>query len=64
MSNTVNPFPRRIRTDLFTPAETAIRNASLEVEKMPADVRLTNAVILLQQARDLVADFVDESLNI
>ena len=35
----------------------------LEVEKMPADVRLTDAVILLQQAKDKVSDFIDEKLN-
>jgi hypothetical protein len=51
--------PRRIRMDLWSPAEKAIGNAVQEVEKMAADVRLTNAVILLLKARDLVADFID-----
>lgn len=54
-----NGFPRRIRTDLFTPAEAAIRNAVMEVEKAGAHPRLTDAVILLQQAQDAVADFVE-----
>lgn len=54
--------PRRIRIDLATPAEAAIRNAMTEVEKAGAHPRLTDAVILLQQALDAVADFVDESL--
>ncbi len=53
--------PRRNRLDLSTPAELAIRNAVDEVEKIGADVRLTNAIILLDQARELVADFVDEN---
>lgn len=53
------PFPRRNRLDLNEPAELAIRNAVSEVEKMPADVRLTNAVVLLDQARWAVADFID-----
>lgn len=51
--------PRRIRLDLMTPAELAIYNATQEVEKIGADVRLTHAVIKLQEARELVADFID-----
>lgn len=52
-------IPRRIRIDLMTPAELAIRNAMLAVEEVGADPLLTDAVILLQQARDKVADYVD-----
>lgn len=51
--------PRRIRIDKLTPAELAIRNAVVLIEEMPADVRLSEAQTLLQQARDKVADFVD-----
>lgn len=50
---------RRIRIDQLTPAETAIRNAIIAVERVGADALLTDAVILLQQARDKVADYVD-----
>jgi hypothetical protein len=52
--------PRRIRIDLLSPAEMAIYNATLEVEKAGADRRLTMATIKLQQARALVADFIDD----
>lgn len=52
-------IPRRIQVDKFTPAEKAIYDAQGAVEAMPADVRLTKAGTLLQQARDAVADFVD-----
>lgn len=55
-----NTIPRRIRLDLNEPAELAIYNAMQEVEKIGADVRLTEAVTLLSRAKDLVADFVDE----
>lgn len=55
----MNNISRRHRLDLMEPAELAIVNAVGEVEKMPADVRLTNAVILLEKARNLVADFID-----
>jgi hypothetical protein len=52
-------IPRRIRVDLFTPAEKAIWDAQQEVEKLPADIRLTEAGTLLGQARNKVSDFVD-----
>lgn len=51
--------PRRNRLDLCTPAELAIFNAMQEVEKAGADVRLTTATMLLSEAKDCVADFVD-----
>lgn len=50
----------RNRLDLYLPAEMAIHNAVQEIETMGADVRLTNAQILLQQAKDLVAEFIIE----
>ena len=57
-----NQFPRRSRLDLCEPAELAIYNATNEVEKIGADVRLTRAVNLLSEARNLVADYIDEKL--
>lgn len=54
-------IPRRNRIDKLTPAELAIRNAMIAVEELPADVRLTEAVVLLGQAQSKVADYVDES---
>lgn len=56
-------IPRRIRIDLLSPAETAIRNAMLAVEDMAADPLLTEAVTLLGQAREKVADYVDKQLK-
>ena len=50
---------RRNRIDLMHPAELSIRNAVQEIEKLPASVLLTEAVILLGRAKDLVADFID-----
>ncbi len=44
----------------MTPAETAIHIAMIEVEKAGADVRLTDAIVLLQQAREKVSDYIDE----
>lgn len=52
---------RRIRVDLLTPAELAIRAAVLVVEEAGAHPLLTDAVILLQQAREKVADWVDKT---
>lgn len=58
-----NDIPRRIRIDLMSPAELAIHNAMAEVEKAGADVLLTKAVVLLQEAKDRVADFVDQEMK-
>jgi hypothetical protein len=52
--------PRRYYLDLNKPVELTIKKAIEEVEKMPADVSLTNAVIHLQDALKLVADFIDK----
>lgn len=52
-------IPRRVRVDLNEPAELSIRNAVEAVESMGADVRLTEAVMLLDKARNCVADFID-----
>jgi hypothetical protein len=51
--------PRRCRMDRMVPAELAITQAMGAVEAMAADVRLTDAGVLLGQARNRVADFVD-----
>lgn len=53
------PWPRRARVDLMTPAELAIMEAIRVVEEAGADVRLTDAVVLLGAAQASVADFVD-----
>lgn len=55
----VDGIPRRCRIDLMAPAELEIRNAVLAVEKLGADPLLTDAVVLLQQAREKVADYIE-----
>lgn len=59
----MNQIPRRARLDLSAPAEVAIRNAMAAVEKLDADERLTNALTKLDDAMDLVADYIDEQIN-
>ena len=59
MSKT-NEIPRRSQLEKITKAEMAIYIASQVIEKLPADTRLTNAVIKLSEARNLVADYVDK----
>jgi hypothetical protein len=56
-------IPRRIRVDLNTGTELAIRKAIHEVESLKADIRLTEASILLQQALNKVSDYIDEQLE-
>jgi len=55
----LSDIPRRICIDKMTPAELAITDAMRCVEEAGCDTRLTEAVMLLSQARDKVADFVD-----
>lgn len=50
---------RRNDTNQWTGPELAIREAMLSIESLDADPRLTSAGVLLQQARELVADYVD-----
>ena len=51
--------PRRCDTRRNTPAELFIRAAVEEFEAVGADPRLTDAVNLLQEAREAVADYID-----
>lgn len=50
---------RRIDILRMTPAELAIRNAVIEVEKIGAHPLLTDAVVLLEDAKRKVGDYVD-----
>lgn len=54
-----NEIPRRNRIDRMTPGELAIREAIRVVEEMGADIRLTNVVVRLSQAQEVLADYVD-----
>ena len=52
-------IPRRARLDLNTSAELSIRAAIDAVEAVGCHLLLTEAVNLLTEAREKVADFVD-----
>jgi uncharacterized protein (DUF433 family) len=52
-------IPRRNCLDRLTPAELAIRAAIDAVEMVGADVLLTQTVVLLGQAADKLADYID-----
>lgn len=52
-------FPTRADILHWTDAEHAIASAIQVVEKLGADVKLTEAVTLLSSAQDKVADFVE-----
>jgi UTP-glucose-1-phosphate uridylyltransferase len=52
--------PRRNRMDKWYPAERAIWDAMQEIERMAADVRLTDAINKLKEAKELVGDFIDD----
>lgn len=59
-ANTTATFPRRNRLDLNTVAEKAIYDAIQEVEKVGADPKLTDIVVMLGKAKELLSDFVDD----
>lgn len=59
----IDGFPRRSRIDLHTPAEAAIRKAVDAVEEAGAHTLLTDAVNLLIEAGNKVADFVESHLQ-
>lgn len=50
---------RRNRIDQYTAAELAIREAMLKVEAAGCDPLLTEAITLLDKAKERVADYVD-----
>lgn len=52
-------LPRRNDLGRMNATELRIVDAMYSVEAMPADQRLTQASTLLQQAKDLVSDYVD-----
>ena len=56
----IDGFPRRNRLDLNTPPEVAIRAAVRAVEAAGCHTLLTEAVVLLGQALDKVADYVEQ----
>ena len=59
----MSDIPRRKQYNLNTNAEIALRAAMLEIERMPADVRTTQAVLLVESARNIIADIVDENIK-
>ena len=58
-----NEIPRRAYVDRMVTAEKAIMDAVNAVEQMPAHPLLTDAVVLLAQAKDKVSDYVDLKLT-
>jgi len=56
------PFDQTRRCDILKMSvqELSIHNCIIDVEKMGADVRLTDAVMFLQAAKESVADFLDK----
>lgn len=55
-----NHIPRRNQMQQWTPAEIAIFGAMQAVEAAGANPLLTEAVVLLEQAREKVANYVDQ----
>lgn len=60
IQDTSGRIPRRNRLDLMHSSEKIIVDAVQEIEKLPADVRLTDAINYLHKAKDKVSDFIDD----
>lgn len=56
-----NDFPRRNITSLHTPAEAAIRNAVMELEKVGAHPNLTAVLCYLNKGQEILADYLEEN---
>ena len=61
--NQNSAIPRRCQLDLNEASEIAIQNAVDEIEKLGADVTLTDAIQLLSKAKELVSNYIDEKLK-
>jgi hypothetical protein len=59
-----NGIPRRSNMLRWIPAEKSIHDVIQQVESLGAHIRLTDAVVLLTQAKDAVADWAEETGNI
>lgn len=57
-------IPRRTRLDMMTPPEHTLRNAIQIIEDLGAHPLLTDAVVLIGQAKDKVSDWVDKENRI
>jgi hypothetical protein len=60
---TVDKFPRRNQRQLLTPAEIAIQDAIIVLDKAGAHPLLTDALDYLKKAQSKVADFVDKRIE-
>jgi hypothetical protein len=55
--------PRRNNLQLMTPIEHTIFDIMQDVEKLGADILLTQAITKLHEARELVADYIDRPIK-
>lgn len=59
MQTVEHNIPRRCRVDLLTPEELKIRDTMIALEAMVAHPLLTDAVSLLSEARNKLADYIE-----
>ena len=58
-----NTNKRRFNLAFCSASELAIKKAMQEVEKLGADDKITEAIMLLTDAHTIVSDFIDNSIN-
>jgi hypothetical protein len=59
-----NGIPRRSNTLRWIPAEKAVYDLTQQIEVLGCHPLLTDAVILLSQVREKIADWAEETGNI
>jgi len=61
-NNTASGVPRRSNLTECHSSEITITKAMHEIEEIGADERLTASIIKLQEARELLSDYIDDNL--
>jgi hypothetical protein len=59
----MNDLPRRRKLYCLVPAEKALYESVVEIEKLPAHPKLSEAQNLIIKASEIVSDFIDGKLT-
>jgi hypothetical protein len=60
----VDGIPRRSKMECWTPAERATYDLTQQIEALGCHPLLTDAVVLLSQVRDKIADWCENTGNV
>ena len=63
MSELQKGLPRRNIQNYELPAERSLRYSMADIEELGADPKLTEALMLVQKAKEIVSDYIDKNLT-